>query len=97
LVTFFLGIRYRGGRHSVLVGTGPNGSTSQKDAGPLIDFIGIVIQPLNDYLQENGKPKLSPAWVTRFGLEERRDERRLIESRRGKSSKSVVQQENPIL
>jgi|SRR5882724_1695317 len=73
LLSFFLRIHNRSGRHSVATG-----DRSQTEAGPLFEFLRAVIQPINEYLLEKRRRPLSPARMARFALKERRCESRLI-------------------
>ena len=81
LLSFFLCIQSSGGRHSVATG-----ETSQTEAGPLFDFFRAVVQPINEYLLENGRRPLSPGRMARFALSERRREARLIDRKLEKSA-----------
>ncbi len=80
MLSFFLRVRSRGGRSSVATG-----DRSQTEAGSLFDFFRAVVQPINEYLLENGRRPLSPGRMARFALSERRREARLVELKLEKS------------
>jgi hypothetical protein len=71
LLALYMRYHDSAGRQSVL--TSVDGRLVQEEAGPLFEFVKLVIEPLNEYLvTELHWKSLSPARLARYALAERR-------------------------
>jgi hypothetical protein len=72
LLSIYLRCNNSGGRKSVA--TSIDGKPEQKEEGPLLEFIKITIEPLNNYLTSLHRRPLSASRVARYALSRRREE-----------------------
>jgi hypothetical protein len=90
LLSVFLRCHDRAGRQSVA--TSIDGRLKQREAGPLLEFIDAVIQPLNQYLttELHCKP-LKASRLARFALGKRREDKE-IETKLSAKAVAIMRQ-----
>jgi hypothetical protein len=80
LLALFQRYNNRGGRQSIAISI--DGKRTQMETGGLFNFIGLVIQPLNEYLTtELARSPLSAERLARFALENRRRDAQAMKQR----------------
>jgi hypothetical protein len=85
LLSVFLRCHDRAGRQSVA--TSIDGELKQREAGPLFDFINVLIQPLNQYLTtELHRSSLKAERLARFALKSHREEAEKLKRSQAKAA-----------
>lgn len=98
LLSVFLRCHDKAGRQSVT--TSIDGRLKQREAGQLFEFIGTIIQPLNQYLTtELHRGSLSASRLARFALDDRRRIARELKRREARplAKEAVVAEKRQLL